>query len=258
MANIKWDSKKYVSNFSFVYEYGQGVIDLLDIKNGMSVVDLGCGNGQLTKQLSDMGMEVIGVDESEEMISLARKSYSEIKFVRADATNFTVDKKVDAIFSNAVFHWIDNQDDLITNIALQLKEGGQLVCEFGGYGNTELIHAALEREFQRRGLQYIRNFYFPTIGEYTSRLEAHGLQVRYATLFDRPTKQVGEDGLANWIRMFNMLPFQGLDKVVQEHIIKCVVDELRPVLYKDNTWYADYVRIRIKAVKIEITSKIYF
>lgn len=106
------------------------------------------------------------------------------------------------------------------------------------------------REFQRRGLQYIRNFYFPTIGEYTSRLEAHGLQVRYATLFDRSTKQVGEDGLANWIRMFKMLPFEGLDKVVQEHIIQCVVDELRPVLYKDGTWYADYVRIRIKAIKI--------
>ena len=254
MANIKWDSKKYVSNFSFVYEYGQGVIDLLDIKNGMSVVDLGCGNGQLTKQLSDMGMEVIGIDESEEMISLARMSYPEIKFVRADATNFTVDKKVDAILSNAVFHWIDKQDDLITNIAFQLKEGGQLVCEFGGYGNTELIHAALEREFQRRGLQYIRNFYFPTIGEYTSLLEAHGLQVRYATLFDRPTKQVGEDGLANWIRMFNMLPFEGLDIVEQEHIIQCVVDELRPVLYQDGTWYADYVRIRIKATKIEITT----
>ena len=254
MANIKWDSKKYVSNFSFVYEYGQGVIDLLDITSGMSVVDLGCGNGQLTKQLSDMGMEVIGIDESEEMISLARKSYPKIKFVRAEATSFTVDKKVDAIFSNAVFHWIDNQDDLITNIAFQLKEGGQLVCEFGGYGNTELIHAALEREFQRRGLKYIRNFYFPTIGEYTSRLEAHGLQVRYATLFDRPTKQVGEDGLANWIRMFNMLPFQGLDKVEQEHMIQCVVDELRPVLYKDGTWYADYVRIRIKATKIKITS----
>ena len=83
----------YVSNFSFVYEYGQGVIDLLDIKVGMSVVDLGCGNGQLTKQLSDMGMEVIGVDESEEMISLARKSYPEIKFVHADATSFTVDAK---------------------------------------------------------------------------------------------------------------------------------------------------------------------
>ena len=250
MANIMWDSKNYVSNFSFVHEYGKEVLELLDITPGMTAVDLGCGNGQLTKQLSDIGMDVIGVDESAEMIALARKSYPEIKFIRADATNFTVDKKVEAIFSNAVFHWIDNQDDLITNIAFQLKEGGQLVCEFGGYGNTELIHAALEREFQKRGLQYIRNFYFPMIGEYTSRLEAHGLQVRYATLFDRPTKQVGEDGLANWIRMFNMLPFQGLDKVVQEHIIQCVVDELRPVLYKDGTWYADYVRIRIKAVKI--------
>lgn len=249
MANIKWDSKNYASNFSFVYEYGEEVMNLLDSKTGMTVVDLGCGNGQLTKQLSDKGMDVIGIDQSEEMLTLARKSYPQIEFICADATSVAVDKKVDAIFSNAVFHWIDNQDDLIKNIVKQLKEGGQLVCEFGGYGNTELIQAALEREFHRRGLQYIRNFYFPTIGEYTSRLEAHGLQVKYANLFDRPTKQVGEDGLANWIRMFNMLPFQGIEKAVQEHIIQCVVDELRPVLYKEGNWYADYVRIRIKAIK---------
>lgn len=249
MANIKWDSKSYTSNFSFVYEYGQEVMDLLDSKPGMTVVDLGCGNGHLTKLLSDKGMEVIGIDASEEMLVLARKSYPQIRFICADATSFTVGKKVDAIFSNAVFHWIDNQDDLIRNIVEQLKEGGQLVCEFGGYGNTELIHATLEKEFHKRGLQYSRNFYFPTIGEYTSRLEAHGLQVKYATLFDRPTKQVGEDGLANWIRMFNMLPFQGLEKVVQEHIIQCAVDELKPMLYKEGNWYADYVRIRIKAVK---------
>lgn len=249
MANIKWDSKCYTSNFSFVYEYGQEVMELLDSKPGMTVVDLGCGNGQLTKQLFDKGMEVIGIDGSAEMLTLARKSYPQIRFISADATSFTVGKKVDAIFSNAVFHWIDNQDDLIRNIVEQLKEDGQLVCEFGGYGNTELIHATLEKEFHKRGLQYSRNFYFPTIGEYTSQLEAHGLQVKYATLFNRPTKQVGEDGLANWIRMFNILPFQGLEKVVQEQIIQCAVDELRPTLFKEGNWYADYVRIRIKAVK---------
>lgn len=249
MANIKWDSKNYASNFSFVPDYGQEVIDLLDVTEGMTVVDLGCGNGQLTKELSNRGMNVIGVDASEDMLALARENYPELHFINADATRFTVGNQVDAIFSNAVFHWIDNQDDLIDNIAKQLKEGGQLVCEFGGYGNIELIHASLEREFQRRGLKYIRNFYFPTIGEYATRLETHGLQVKYATLFDRPTRQIGEDGLENWIHMFNMLPFEGIEKEEQDQIIRNTVDKLRPVLYREGNWYADYVRIRIKAIK---------
>ncbi|WP_455716221.1 class I SAM-dependent methyltransferase [Anaerosporobacter sp.] len=249
MTNIKWDSKNYASNFSFVHEYGQEVVNLLDVTEGMTVVDLGCGNGQLTKKLSDMGTKAIGVDASEDMLVLARKSYPKLEFINSDATSFTVGENVDAIFSNAVFHWIDNQDDLIANIAKQLKEGGQLVCEFGGYGNTELVQASLEREFQSRGLHYRRNFYFSTIGEYAFKLEKHGLLVKYATLFERPTKQIGEDGLANWIHMFNLLPFQGVEETVQEEIIQSVVEELRPVLYKEGNWYLDYVRIRIKAIK---------
>ncbi len=246
-----WDSKNYGENFNFVHEYGKEVMNLLEITEGMTVVDLGCGNGQLTKQLADQKVDVYGIDSSEAMLRTAREAYPQIPFLCEDATKFNIGKKVDAIFSNAVIHWIDDQEGLITNIANQLKVGGQFVCEFGGKGNVESIHAALEREFRKRGYVYKRGFYFPTIGEYTAKLEAHGLQVRFATLFDRPTKQEGEDGLANWIRMFNLLPFQvqGITQEEQEEIIRIVVEELRPTCYTNGTWYADYVRIRIKAIK---------
>ena len=77
-------------------------------------------------------------------------------------------------------------------------------------------------------------------------LERHGLQVRAALLFDRPTPQQTEDGLADWIRMFDKAPFAGVSEELQETIIREAVETLRPVLYHDGRWYVDYVRIRIK------------
>lgn len=62
-------------------------------------------------------------------------------------------------------------------------------------------------------------FYFPAIGEYATILEQQGLQVRYAVLFERLTELKGEDGLADWIRMFVKKPFEGMNQEMQEEII---------------------------------------
>lgn len=251
--NITWNAKEYRDNFSFVPQYGADVLELIDAAPGALAVDLGCGNGGLTGSLVQRGYRVIGVDASETMLALARERYPDIPLLQADACDFTLLEKADVIFSNAVLHWIDagRQDALIQNLARQLAPGGQLVCEFGGKGCAERVHAALEKIFAAHGLTYRRTFYFPTVGEYAPMLERHGLQVRYAVLFDRPTPQQTPNGLADWIRMFDKAPFAGLTEALQEEIIREAEDALRPVLYHDGRWYVDYVRIRIKAVKQE-------
>lgn len=249
--SMKWDAKGYTKNFKFVHQYGEEVLNLLEIKKGMSVLDLGCGNGALTKTLAEQGADIIGMDASKDMLEVARVNYPELTFIQGDATKFTLDKHVDVIFSNAVFHWIENQDDLLENVANALKVNGYLVCEFGGYGNGETIHSSLRKAFERRGLKYELNCYFPTIGEYSPILEKHGLKVTYANLFDRKTALVGEDGMMDWIKMFIIQPFQTMERKLAEEIRKEAVQDLRPKLYEDGVWYADYVRIRIKAQKIE-------
>ena len=74
--------------------------------------------------------------------------------------------------------------------------------------------------------------------------------MEYATLFDRPTRQVGPDGLADWIRMFDTAPFADVEPALADTIIAETVDALRPVLYHDDAWYVDYVRIRFKLRKL--------
>ena len=251
--NITWDAKGYTSGFAFVHQYGEDVLALLDAASGSHVVDLGCGNGALSEKLLARGYRVTAIDASAEMLAQARALHPDIPFVQADATDFTLSEPADAIFSNAVFHWIDRdrQPLLAAAIARNLKPGGQLVCEFGGYGCAERVHSALERAFAARGLTYPRVFYFPTIAQHAPILEAAGLRVTCALLFDRPTPLLGEDGLTDWIHMFVKTPFEGLDAGLQEEIIAEAVSSLEDTLRRaDGAWLADYVRIRIKAVKL--------
>jgi len=254
--NISWDAENYTENFSFVHKYGEDVLSLITpIKNASedkpTAVDLGCGNGRLTKKLSDRGFSVIGIDDSREMLDIAKDFYPELKFEKANALDFELEQKADVIFSNAVFHWIDeaNQKRLAENLFSQLKSGGELVCEFGGKGCAESVHSALEKAFARHGRVYPRTFYFPTIAEYSAVLEDAGFLVREAFLFDRPTPQEGDDGLKNWICMFVKKPFEDMGKDEAEEILNETCQDLESKLFHDGKWFVDYVRIRIKAGK---------
>lgn len=250
--NIKWNASDYTDHFDFVYQYGEDVMGLIDAAPGSFVVDLGCGNGALSERLKEKGYRVLGVDASGDMLKKAESLHPGILFTKGDATEFSLKEKADVIFSNAVFHWIDEKDQqkLADNVAGQLKTGGILVCEFGGYGCAEAVHSTLERNFKKRGLPYLRPFYFPTIGQYAPILEKAGFRVEYATLFDRPTVQKTENGLEDWIRMFVKKAFEGVPGGMADEIIRESVRELYGTLHVDGKWIVDYVRIRIRARKI--------
>ena len=249
--DVSWDADKYAQDFSFVHKYGNDVLELIDFDKAQTAIDLGCGNGALTERIKSKGVSVIGIDSSPDMLKAARENYSDIEFILADATDFSVEYPVDLVFSNAVFHWIDRekQIDMLSCVSKALKQEGQFVFEFGGYGNNALIHSALSDEFREAGLDYKMPFYFPTIGEYASLVEKAGLTVVSAFLFNRMTELQGENGLLNWIDMFIKLPFDNIDEESKSRIKKNTVEKLKSQLFIDGKWYADYVRIKMKAVK---------
>lgn len=250
--NISWNAAGYAKDFGFVPQYGLDVLNLVREGDGGLAVDLGCGSGALTARLAEKGYKVIGIDASAEMLEIARKANPATEFILSSAEEFSLPHKADVIFSNAVFHWIDaeRQDLLVSNIAENLKSGGELVAEFGGKGCAEAVHSTLERLFEKHGLKYPRTFYFPTIGEYAPVLERHGFRVEYAVLFDRPTVQKSERGLVDWIRMFNTKPFENMDSALREEIEKEAETELKDRLFIDGKWIIDYVRIRFRAVRL--------
>jgi trans-aconitate methyltransferase len=247
-----WDPNAYDDDHSFVYEYGSDLVDDLEPTADERILDLGCGTGHLTSEIADSGATVVGIDRSVEMIDTARTTYPECTFVRADATAFAPEEPFDAVFSNAALHWIDDQDAVLETVRNALRPGGRFVAELGGAGNVRRIADALRAELADRGYDADDPWYFPSIGEYAPRLEGHGFEVRSARLFDRPTElEDGEDGLGNWIRMFGEEFFEGVPEEERAAIVGAIEDELRPALFREGTWVADYRRLRFVAVASE-------
>lgn len=248
----EWDAALYQQKHSFVFEYGRNLVELLDPRPGERVLDLGCGTGQLTKDIADKGATAIGLDGSPDMVESARRAYPAIEFVVADARDFSFPESFDAVFSNATLHWIAEPKRAARSIANALKVGGRLVAEFGGKNNVGQILTSFERALKQfANVGDDQRNYFPSIGEYTPILEDQGLEVTRAELFDRPTELAdGERGLRNWLEMFRRKAFTNSDEEIKEKVIRAVEDDLRASLFQGGRWFADYRRIRIVARKI--------
>ena len=126
------------------------------------------------------------------------------------------------------------------------------MAEFGGKGNINSIQTALEKAIcqENSGLEKVTNpNYFPSIAEYGSLLEKQGFDLTFATLFDRPTPLDGESGIVNWLKMFRNSVLAAFSEDAQAKILANVEDALRPTLYKNGTWFADYRRLRVAAIK---------
>lgn len=250
---MNWNVALYNEKHGFVHQYGSQLIDLLDPKKGERILDLGCGSGQLTSKISELA-SVIGIDSSEEMVKASQDLFPDIDFYKMNADSFSFDEPFDAIFSNAVLHWVKDQKAATANMFNHLKTGGRLVVEFGGIGNVATIIDALRWSLINHGFHKnaaLERWYFPGISEYTSLLEGAGFEVRLAQLYDRPTLlESKHEGIKDWIEMFGTHFFQGIDIKDKTAILAEVQNKVRPACYKDGKWYADYRRIRIMAVKI--------
>lgn len=253
MSQDSWNTALYEQQHAFVWQYGESLLELLAPKAGERILDLGCGTGQLTEKIAESGAFVHGIDSSLSMIAQARSNYSQLDFAVADARDFQVDERLDAIFSNAVLHWIKEPDAAINCVKKALKPGGRFVAEFGGKGNVGAIVQALLSVLLEIGCEEpeaLNPWYFPSVGEYAGRLEKRGFEVSYAVLFDRPTLlEGGTTGMANWIEMFAAGFLSGLSEEVRSQVIKAVEERLRSTQYRDGNWIADYRRIRVVAVK---------
>ena len=237
MTAQKWDTDLYQQKHDFVWKYGESLIELLSPKSGDLILDLGCGAGQLTQQMAAAGAEVMGIDADATMIRQAQQNYPDLSFEVADARDFQVVQPCDAVFSNAVLHWVTEPEPVIDCVWRSLKPGGRFVAEFGGRGNVQGIVDALYEVLGTIGQASptdLNPWYFPSIGEYAALLEHRGFRVTYAVLFDRPTPLMdGVNGMANWLRMFANRFFAELPAQVQIEVIRGVEALLQPTLYQD-------------------------
>jgi trans-aconitate methyltransferase len=249
----EWNANLYDAKHAFVWKYGADLVPLLAPQLGERILDIGCGTGHLTAQIADSGARVVGVDRSPEMASAARKAYPNLQFEVADARDLRFRAEFDAVFSNATLHWICEPELVIRSVWNALRPGGRFVAEFGGKGNIGKMKKAFDQalaELQPGQQVDINPWYYPSVSQYATLLEKKGFEVRFITLFDRPTLLAdGEAGMRNWITMFCSDYYAKLDPEPRETFLRRVEELLRPELFRDGHWWADYRRLRFAAWK---------
>ncbi len=252
MVKNNWNTELYDKKFSYVFKLGEDVLSLLNSKPGETILDLGCGTGHLTNLISESGASVQGIDSSPKMIEQAKLKYPAIKFEVMDATNFAFETKFDAVFSNAVLHWIPEKEKVIDCVYNCLKQGGRFVAEFGGKDNVKCIATSIRKILRINGYskntEYI-DWYFPSIGEYSSILEKYGFRVTSALHFNRDTFMDKGVDVINWLEMFAKKIFDGISADKTNELIRLIKDDLSSTNKKDNKWFIDYKRLRIASVK---------
>ena len=191
----------------------------------------------MSLKIIDRGAEVIGVDNSPEMIAAARENgvYAEL----LDAAEMSFDREFDAAFSNAALHWVLDKERAAKAIFNALRLGGRFAGEMGGEGNLMKLREALDEELVIRG--YVppveASNWYASADEFADVYEAAGFTHIDARLIDRPTP-LGH-GVAAWVTTFRKgwLDRAGVPEDERPEIGAAIADRV-------GTNIADYVRLR--------------
>ncbi|MGA2535183.1 MAG: class I SAM-dependent methyltransferase [Terracidiphilus sp.] len=243
-----WDPRAYSQNGAFVHEQAGEIMEWLAAKPGESILDLGCGDGQLTQRIVASGASVSGADASPEMVAAARTRGIAAQEARAESLPYP-DASFDAVFSNAALHWVRDQDAMMAEVHRVLKPGGRFVAEMGGHGNIAAIRVALMAVLARHGHADREDGvnYYPTPDAYAHRLERHGFKVQRIALVPRPTP-LPESGMEAWLRTFRRGVLDSLPNQLRDTVVEETASLLAPALRDDEgNWVADYVRLRFIA-----------
>jgi 2-isopropylmalate synthase len=242
-----WNVSEYTKHAAFVSNLALPVVDLLAPSEDEAILDLGCGEGTLALEIQKSGAKVTGVDLSHEMVKSARAKG--IDAIVMSATELEFKSRFDAVFSNAVLHWVKESETAVRNIYEALKPNGRFVAEFGGLGNCKIAVDAMKEVFTNHPElgAFEDPWYFPSIEEYSTLLESCGFSVEYCELIPRPTPV---DDIVNWLDLFANGVTSHLSReefsVFKEEVSRMT----KPILFDENNgWRVDYVRLRVKAIK---------
>ena len=236
-STSKWDAAEYARVGAFVAALGGAALDLLDPKPGERILDVGCGEGTLTRKMIERGATVLGVDNSPEMVSAARAKGVDALLLAAEDMQFFAE--FDAAFSNATLHWVLQKEQAARAIFRALKSGGRFAGEMGGEGNIRKLRDALDEELIIRGYAppVEASNWYASPEEFAAVYEAAGFREVDARLIERPTPL--EHGVAQWVTTFRKgwLDRAGVPEGERGAIGAAVADR-----FGSDT--ADYVRLR--------------
>ena len=139
-----WNADVYDRVSGPQLSWGREVVERLPLRGDETVLDAGCGSGRVTRLLVERlpRGHVIAVDGSPSMVERARAALPADRVTvlpAVDLAELKLGEPVDAVFSNAVFHWLPDHDVLFRRLFEALRPGGVLVAQCGGEGNVAAL-----------------------------------------------------------------------------------------------------------------------
>jgi trans-aconitate 2-methyltransferase len=236
-----WDAGTYDRVAAPMTQRGTELVDELDLRGDETVIDAGCGTGQVTARLLERLPDghVIALDGSQAMLERARERFGEdprVELLHHDLREpLPFDAELDAIVTTSTLHWVPDHPALFKRFAAALRPGGQLVAEFGGAGNIARVLEVIEAQ----GHDWSQ-WTYPTPGETMAALVDAGFEEVRAALQPRP-----ED-----------IPPEQLEEYLRTVVLGTYVDRLAPeetdalvaaVLQRLDDHVIDYVRLNVVA-----------
>ncbi|PSB16748.1 SAM-dependent methyltransferase [filamentous cyanobacterium CCP2] len=212
MTTFTWNPKDYEMHSSAQQIWAKELFAKLNLQGHESILDIGCGNGKITAELSSLVPNgvVVGIDSSDTMIRFATDKYPperflNLRFIWADARQLRFQNQFDIVFSNAALHWVDDHLSVLKGISQSLKTKGRVLLQMGGRGNIpEMLQAIEIVTSSMRWQTYFQHFSFPYhfygLEEYQRWLEVVNLYPVRIELIPKTITYRSSEELAGWIR----------------------------------------------------------
>ncbi len=210
-----WDASRYHRVAQPHAAWGASVLDRLRLQGDEVVLDAGCGSGKVTLQLLERlpRGRVIGADLSPAMLEEARAPRAgvaeQVTYIQTDLLEIDsrLSERVDAVFSTATFHWIDDHARLFGALHQVLKPSGRLVSQFGGGDNlaafmraTDAVASRTEYATYLSGTGKNLWRYYTSPDQTQQRLEAAGFTDVEAWLEPSPQTFADEAAFVDFAR----------------------------------------------------------
>jgi trans-aconitate 2-methyltransferase len=195
MSARDWDASTYDRISGPQQAWAAEQLDRLDLAGDEVVLDAGCGSGKITAELARRIPHgtVYAVDAAPSMVRHAQEALGDRAIVLCqDLVELALPEPVDVVFSNATFHWIPDHDALFAALHRNMKPGGRLLAQCGGFGNIDDFRriaedVATEEPFAPYFADWRKPWNYATAEDTAERLRRAGFEDVSCWLEDKPT-----------------------------------------------------------------------
>lgn len=259
MKTYEFNGEKYKAASLPQKEWGTSLISQLSLQGNEAILDLGCGDGILTEQLSLLVPDgkVLGVDASIGMINTAKKLFRDnLDFVQMDINNLHFTNEFNVIFSNAALHWIKEHNLLLHNSYAALKTNGIILWSFGGHGNVtnflEVIQKKInEEQYRDFFINFEMPWFMPPKSQYEKLISNIGFSEFTIEEVNRDRYFSTSDEMIKWIDQPCIVPFiERVPYTLKSTFRKEVIEEMiEKTMQTDGTCFETFRRLQIYARK---------